>query len=294
MKTKFELKSVLFVLITYAYALLLSDFTKQINLFWFFYVVPVFIAAFYYGIVGSLVVGVVSFGTLGFWMWYSKIFSSPFKTVNTLFEMSLGILVFFIIGIFLGFISQRWRSKEEQLEHFSVYDKLTGVYNYSYFIDRLNEEINRADRYEYPLSLVMIDIDRFKDFNDTFGNQKGNALLEKLAKIIKRCVRSVDTTARYGGEEFVVLLPNVDSDAQVVAERIRKEVEKASFEGDVEQPQVRKTVSCGVATYPADAASDTELIVNSDEALFMAKVTGRNKVCVYSRDCIKSKAKEEE
>ncbi len=293
MKAQFELRSLLIILIAYACVVLLSDLARDINLFWFLYAVPVFIAAFYYGIVGSLVIGIVSFGTLSLWMWYLKVFSSPFKSVNTLLEMSLGILFFFITGIFFGWVSQRWRSSEEQLEHSSVYEKLTGLHNYGYFIERLNQEINRADRYEHPLALIMIDIDRFKDFNDNFGNQKGNLLLKKVAKIIKRSVRTADIAARYGGGAFAVILPNVDSAAEVVAERIRKEVEKARFEGDVEHPQVRKTISCGVATFPADAISDTELIVSSDEALYMAKKTGRNKACLYSRDCIKPKAKEE-
>jgi len=287
MKSQFDLKSILFVLITYAGAILLSDFTKQTNLFWFFYVIPVFVAAYYYGVLGSIAMGLLSFATLGLWLWYLKVFSSPVESVNVLTEVIIGIFVFFFISIILGLLFQKLRGKEEQLEQFSVYDKLTKIYNYSFFIDRLNEEINRADRYDYPLSLIMIDIDDFKSFNDTFGNQKGNAVLEKIAKIIKRCIRTVDIPARYGGEEFAVILPNIDSDAEVVAERIRKEVEKASFEGDVEQPQVRKTVSCGVATFPADATSDTELIVNSDEALYVAKKSGPNKVCYYSRDCAK-------
>lgn len=293
MKTQFELKSAIFVLVAYLCAILLSDFTRQINLLWFLYFIPVLVASYYYGVAGSLVMGVLSFGTLGFWMWYFKIFASPFRSINTLLEIILGIVVLFLAAIFVGFISQRLRASESQLEHLSIYDKLTGLYNYSYFIDRLNEEINRADRYDYPLSLVMIDIDRFKEFNDTFGNQKGNALLEKVAKIIKRCVRTVDVAARYGGEEFAVILLNVDSDAEVVAERIRKEVEKATFEGDVQQPRVRKKISCGIATFPADATSDTELIVNSDEALYMAKKLGRNRVCFYSRDCDKEKIKQE-
>jgi len=294
MHTEFDLKSMLFIIIAYLSALFLSDLVRQINLVWFFYVIPVFIAAFYYGIVGSLVMGIISFGTLGFWMWYFGILSRPLNTVNSLYEISLGVSVFLIAALVLGYVSRRWRIQEEQLKRFSTFDSTTQLYNYSYFVDRLSEEIDRADRYDYPLSVIKIDVDRFKDFNDTFGNQKGNALLGKMAKIIKRCVRNVDVAARYGAEEFALLLPNVDSDAQVVAERIRKQIENASFEGDVEQPQVRKTVSCGVATYPIDATSDTELIVNADEALSKAKESGRNKVCVYSMECRKPETEQKE
>jgi diguanylate cyclase (GGDEF)-like protein len=292
MKSHFELKSLLFVLIAFACVVLLTDFTSEIGLFWFLYAAPAFVAGYYYGVAGGVVMSIISFATLGLWVWYLDIFSVSGKSSSSFWEFFLGILFFLIIAIFFGIVAERWRKSKEELEHCSVREPLTGLYNYGYFVDRLNQEISRADRYDYPLSLIMIDIDRFRDFNDTYGNQKGNLLISKIAKIIKRCVRTADVVCRYGGEEFSVILPNVDSDADVVAERIRKEIEKASFEGDVEHPQVRKTISCGVATFPADATSDTELIVSSDEALYMAKEAGRNKVCSYSRDCAKPQTKE--
>ena len=288
MKTHFELKSLLFVLITFGCVVLLTDFSREIGLIWFLYAVPALVSAYYYGTVGAVVMGGVSFVTLALWIWYLDALSAPAKSSNNLWEFILGISFLLAAGIAFGVVADRWRKSREELEHCSVYEPLTGLYNYGYFLDRLNQEISRADRYDYPLSLIMIDIDRFRDFNDTYGNQKGNLLLSKIAKIIKRCVRTADVVCRYGGEVFAVVLPNVDSDADVVAERIRKEIEKASFEGDIEHPQVRKTISCGVAAFPADATSDTELIVASDEALFMAKEAGRNKVCSYSRHCAQS------
>ena len=293
MKAQFELKSLLFVFLAYGCVVLLSGFTREINLFWFLYAIPVFVAAYYYGISGSIIMGIISFGTLGLWMWYADIFSSPFRSFNSSVEISIGSILFLLVGILLGWVVQKWRKSAEELEHSAVYEKLTGLYNYGYFVDRLNQEISRADRNNYPISLLMVDIDRFREFNDAYGNQKGDMLLSKVAKIIKRCVRTADVVCRYGGEEFAIILPNVDSNAEVVAERIRKEIETSSFEGDVENPKVRKTVSCGVSTFPADATSDTELIVSSDEALYKAKEAGRNKVCSYSKHCVKSKAKEE-
>ncbi|MBI4743490.1 MAG: GGDEF domain-containing protein [Actinobacteria bacterium] len=170
------------------------------------------------------------------------------------------------------------------LERLSVNDRLTTLYNYSYFVDRLREEIKRAERHRYPLSLIMLDIDHFKEFNDTFGHLKGNLFLTKLAKSIKQQVREIDTVARYGGEEFAVLLPSAGDEAIKVAERIRKVVEEMEFEGDALQPKVKKTISAGLATYPSDATDDTDLVVKADEALYWAKESGRNKVCVYSRD----------
>ncbi len=285
MKTRFELKSLLFVFITFGAVVLLTDFSREIGLFWLLYALPVFIAAYYYGVAGGLIMGLVSFATLALWIWYLDALSTSAAGSDRFWEFFLGILFLSGTGIFIGIVAQRWRMSQEELEHSSVYEPLTGLYNYGYFVDRLNQEISRADRYDYPLSLIMIDIDRFRDFNDTYGNQKGNLLLGNIAKITKRCVRTADVVCRYGGEEFAVILPNVDSDAEVVAERIRKEIESASFEGDIEHPQVRKTVSCGVSSFPADATSDTELIVTADEALFKAKEAGRNRVCSYSRHC---------
>lgn len=183
----------------------------------------------------------------------------------------------------IGWYSSRQRFQQEHLGRLLMVDRLTGLYNYSYFIDRLNEERQRADRFGSRLSLIMIDIDRFKPFNDKFGHQKGNELLKHMAEIFMTEVRAVDIVSRYGGEEFAILLPNTSHGAaEEVAERIRASVENSDFAtvSGVEPCNI----SAGVATYPSDAEDDLQLIDRADEALYRAKEGGRNRVVVFGAE----------
>ena len=170
----------------------------------------------------------------------------------------------------------------------AILDRLTGVHNREYFMKRLLQEIERANRYQLPLSLLMIDIDNFKLVNDMLGHPQGDAVLKIIAKLLKKSVRAIDLIGRYGGEEFIVMLPETGySDdptnvggAAVVAERIRKAVDD-EFRG-LQKP-LNLTVSVGVACrrFPEDRASDyRDLIRLTDEQLYRAKTTGKNKVCL--------------
>jgi diguanylate cyclase (GGDEF)-like protein len=166
----------------------------------------------------------------------------------------------------------------EELERLSVTDRLTDLYNHGYFQQRLEEEIARADRFQHEVSLVMMDIDSFKAFNDTYGHPKGDVVLTKVADIVRRSMREVDVAARYGGEEFVLILPETDGEGAVfVAERIREGCEAEEFEGLPGQV-VHKTVSVGVATYPREAKTQSELIEAADQAMYAAKRSGKNAV----------------
>jgi diguanylate cyclase (GGDEF)-like protein len=170
----------------------------------------------------------------------------------------------------------------EELERLSVTDRLTDLYNHGYFQQRLEEEIARADRFSHDVSLVMMDIDFFKDFNDTYGHPRGDVVLTQIAQLVKDSMREVDVAARYGGEEFVVILPETDAKGALqVAERIRAGAEEGRFEG-LAGEMVRKTVSIGVATYPANASTQPELIEAADQAMYAAKRSGRN--CVRVAD----------
>ncbi|MDO8885878.1 diguanylate cyclase [Candidatus Oleimmundimicrobium sp.] len=280
MKTGEHLASVLAILVSFAFVSIFIGFTGQLNLYWYLYIIPIFIAAITYNLIGSLMVGIASIGILVFWF-YSGVGTGLVENPTVLgYEMITGTSIFLIAGLILGYISGKQKKQQAQLERLSVRDRLTGLYNYSYFVDRLDEEIKRSNRYETPLGLIMLDIDYFKDFNDTFGHEKGNKVLKDIAEIIKEKVRDIDIVARYGGEEFAVLLPSVGKEAKEAAERIRKAVEMAEFEGDVEQPIVKKTISAGVAVYPRNAKDDTGLVVKADEALYKAKESGRNQTCV--------------
>jgi len=159
-------------------------------------------------------------------------------------------------------------------------DGLTELYNHRTFQERLAQEIARADRYSRPLSVLMIDVDCFKVYNDTYGHPQGDIVLQELARLLKEMSRSSDTVARYGGEEFAVILPETDRvSAQKFAERLRQQVEGHVFPGEERLPEGTLTISIGVATY-VSAGSKEALLQAADAALYTAKSEGRNRVCV--------------
>lgn len=165
-------------------------------------------------------------------------------------------------------------------EELTIIDDLTGVNNYRYFSEKIKEEKKRAVRYNQPLSLIMLDIDWFKRFNDDYGHEVGNQVLTGLVGVIKRGIRDVDILCRYGGEEFIIILPNtVEREAHKIAERIRTEVESAQFGGGDGIPPLRVTVSIGVSSFPENGLDHEELINAVDQAMYRAKGSGRNTVC---------------
>jgi len=158
----------------------------------------------------------------------------------------------------------------------AITDGLTDLYDHKYLMLRLEEEVDRSKRYARPVSLLMIDIDHFKGYNDTFGHPAGDGILVGLADIFKRCARKVDTVARYGGEEFAIILPETNKEgANILAERLRRQVETASFEGNI-----NITISIGLSFFDGKDTSFTKenFIKDADEALYRAKSRGRNRV----------------
>ncbi|MHB1017224.1 MAG: sensor domain-containing diguanylate cyclase [Coriobacteriia bacterium] len=169
----------------------------------------------------------------------------------------------------------------EELERLSVTDRLTELYNHGYLHSRLDEEIERAMRFGHRLSVIMLDIDDFKKFNDRYGHPKGDTVLRAVSAIVKQNLREIDVAARYGGEEFVVVLPETDvAGALAVAERIRVSTESFPHITDERGERVAQTVSLGVATYPVHASDGASLIEAADQAMYQAKRTGKNRVVV--------------
>lgn len=161
----------------------------------------------------------------------------------------------------------------------SITDELTQLYNFRRFKEKARDELNRARRYEYDLSLLMCDIDCFKNYNDLNGHEAGNEALKKLAGILKNSVREVDFVARYGGEEFVILLIETNKkNALLMGERLRELVELEPFPHEEKQPGGKFTITIGVAEFPSDGADLRQLIVKADEALYEAKHAGKNRV----------------
>jgi diguanylate cyclase (GGDEF)-like protein len=170
-----------------------------------------------------------------------------------------------------------------KLYNMAVTDSLSKLYTRRFLMQRLNEEIQRARRYGHDLSLLMMDIDHFKEFNDTYGHQAGDAIIVEVARIFRRCTRTTDVPGRYGGEEFCIILPETPAQgACVVADRLRAEVEQFSI-GYMGQ-SLRSTISIGIAAYPLHADSMEELIRKADRALYRAKEEGRNRVSVSDAD----------
>ncbi len=165
----------------------------------------------------------------------------------------------------------------------AIYDELTRLYNFRYFQDRVVSEVRRAARYETPLSLLMIDADDFKAFNDTRGHLAGNMALRRLASVLRKAVREVDVATRYGGEEFAILLPSTPKLAALkLGEKLRAAIERAAIGSDEQRPGRPLTVSIGVASLPGDAASAEELVDRADRALYIAKSMGKNCVKPFS------------
>jgi diguanylate cyclase (GGDEF)-like protein len=167
-----------------------------------------------------------------------------------------------------------------QLWDMAVTDSLTGLYVRRYFMVKLQEELLRAERYNNILSIVMADLDRFKNINDTYGHDAGDRVLKAIGKFLQQNIRDVDVIARYGGEEFVIMIPEAAKDAAyILSERLRKQFAGLKLENF---PQI--TISLGIATYPYDGTELEDLIKKADAAMYAAKRAGRNKVVKYTPD----------
>lgn len=174
--------------------------------------------------------------------------------------------------------------EREELARRSMTDSLTGLFNTAYIVDRCDQELGRAKRYDQPMSCLLIDIDNFKTVNDKYGHPVGNEVLRVLAQMLRERIRGSDTLGRYGGEEFLLVLPQTDRPGAVaLAERLRQAVESHVFK--VGLAAVRVTVSVGVAFFPSrDVIGRETLFLTVDRAVYRAKALGRNRVACLDEE----------
>ncbi|OGP29702.1 MAG: hypothetical protein A2073_08290 [Deltaproteobacteria bacterium GWC2_42_11] len=159
----------------------------------------------------------------------------------------------------------------------SMHDELTGLYNRRYFFEYIEKELARANRYKKSFSILMIDIDSFKNFNDKNGHLKGDKVLKETAKLFVSNLRASDVVVRFGGEEFICLIPETPKEIAVTtAEKLRRAVEENIYKGGENQPGGKVTITIGVATWPDDAQSAIELIDYADKAMYLGKCKGKN------------------
>jgi len=174
------------------------------------------------------------------------------------------------------------RGSHAELQHLAIHDGLTGLVNHREFYLRLNEEFSRSKRHKRPITLLMMDVDHFKKFNDLHGHPQGDLALKLIAAAIKECARKSDLVARYGGEEFAVLLPETSLEEGLeLGLRVQKKVSESMPEIGrlTRKEKIEVTLSIGMAAFPNEASTPEELVRVADERLFTAKNRGRNQIC---------------
>jgi len=243
---------------------------------WPLFIFPLFLAAVFFFELGSLTV-TVWLGNF-FVLYYSFRETASQAMVQ---QALLGMVLFFVAGLLLGRVQRKNHEMQTLLAASSLSDRLTGLYNYGTFVDYLHNEVTKIDRYGGELTLIMLDLDHFKQFNDKHGHETGNDLLRRVGATLRAAVRDADMAARYGGEEFAVLIRGDETHGYELAERLRRAIETIAVEVRGGE-DVFATISAGVASYALRAADETELIERADDALYESKRRGRNRVTIHT------------
>lgn len=237
-------------------------------------IMPIILTALKSGVRQSIYTSLISLVVL-FYVSYKN----DFLTIDS--DLMYAI-VFLLVAWLLGNMRDTENEIRIKLERLANYDGLTDLYNHRSFQDIMDRELLKAKEHQKPLSLILLDIDYFKVYNDSFGHLKGDFVLKQVAAIINNCTPSTGYCARYGGEEFALVLPKMDAEYTTkVAENIRKTIEEANFPGMEVLPKGKLTVSIGLAEYPLMATTKEKLIQKADEALYKAKFISKNKVEAY-------------
>ena len=253
--------------------------------------IPLFYRLSFY--LGGIVFAIISY-IAGVWAFSreSTSWGLAVFTGDPIDHVQAHILSFFVwtvicigMSVVIGALFQKEFKHRLEAEKLANLDGLTGLYNHAFFQKRLDEELERATRYDRQLSVIMLDIDNFKAFNDTWGHQEGDRLLRWFSSVLATSVRNHDIVSRYGGEEFIAILPETNThDAMIVSQRIVETAKKLSSASMGKGRGV--TASAGIATFPTHGMTKSVLLSNADTALYSAKTSGKNRSVASSSDNI--------
>jgi diguanylate cyclase (GGDEF)-like protein len=247
------------------------------------YLVPIYVAAYWFGLTGAYATALLSGVELGFFLVFASPVAARFHAVAAEPDRYAGpagaTAVVVIAGALLvGRLADEKRRDSTVLMGQASTDPLTALPNRRRLEEHLDQELARSARYASPFAVLLLDVDHFKRFNDTYGHQAGDQALREVSRAIERAIRDFDMAGRYGGEEFAVVLAQTDpEEALVVAERIRARVAQRRISMN-KWDSARVSVSIGVACFPEDSEDGDTLIANADRALYDAKRSGRNLV----------------
>ncbi len=275
-KLKSIIEIVLFILVFSILIILTGGYTSPYKIIFFLVIVTSTIQfGKKYGIVVSAICALIVLAI--------DIVTASAEKLNHYFQVDLIIAGIFILSAWLmGYYVQTEKEHRKELSELVNIDGLTGVFNHRYFHEAIAAQLEAAES-STTISLLFIDIDYFKRYNDLYGHLQGDEVLNKVASLIKKNVRSGDVVARYGGEEFAVILSNThEKDAILIGERIRSAIYTTHFDGEENLPKNKLTVSIGVSCFPNKAKSQRDLIMTADDAMYKAKFLDRNRVEVYS------------
>ncbi len=211
------------------------------------------------------------------------------KRIAEMISYDIILLLAFFIS---SHLSKNLRENREILQELlkktrdlSIRDGLTGLYNQTHFFQMLEDHLKKAKRYNEVFSLLLFDIDNFKNYNDNNGHINGSGAIKKVGHIVADTFRTFDIAARYGGDEYVIFLPNTDKiGAFLAGDRLRERIAKSKFPGMEKQPQKSITISMGIASFPEDADTREKILDRADKALYHSKENGRNKVTLFKKE----------